>query len=152
MRLTRRTVLLAAPALALGAAAMTARPARAATFAPGGVALGGTDPVAYFAAGRATQGSAEHAVAHDGATWRFASAANRDAFAADPAAYAPAYGGWCAWAMAQGYLAETDPDAWTIHEGRLFLNANARIKRRFERDIPGFVAQADANWPSVRPA
>ena len=147
MTLTRRSLLAAAAA---AAPLVTLSPALARTFTPGGVAIHGTDPVAYFTEGRPVAGSAAHAVQWDGATWHFASAENAATFPADPARHAPAYGGYCAWAAAQGYLADTDPEAWTIHGGRLFLNANRRIKRRFERDIPGFARTADANWPALR--
>ncbi len=151
MTLTRRHALglaLAAPALGL----LAPRVARAGTppiYAEGGVAIDGTDPVAYFRDARPVAGDA--AITHDwqGATWRFASAANRDAFAADPAAYAPQYGGYCAWAVAEGYTASTVPEAWRIVDGRLYLNYSRRIQRRWERDIPGHIAAADANWPGV---
>lgn len=147
---TRRSVLSAA---ALGALALlSARPARAdapAVYAEDGVAIGGTDPVAYFAEGAPRAGSAEHSLDWNGATWRFASAANRDAFAADPEAYAPQYGGYCAWAVAEGYTAPIDPEAWRIEDGRLFLNYSRRVQRRWERDVPGNIARADGNWPAV---
>lgn len=147
MTLTRRSLLVSA---ALAAPLVTLTPALAKTFMPDGVAIHGTDPVAYFTEGRSVEGSAAHEVRWNGATWRFASAENAATFEADPARYAPAYGGYCAWAAAQGYLADTDPAAWTIHEGRLYLNANRRIRRRFERDVPGFVRAADANWPDLK--
>jgi hypothetical protein len=145
----RRLILtaLAAPALAL-----LPRAARAETpeiFAPDGVALGGTDPVAYFTEGRPVRGRPEHALIWRGATWHFASAANRAAFEADPRAHAPQFGGWCAWAVAEGYTAPTDPGAWAIEGGRLYLNFDRRVQRRWERDIPGHIARAEANWPAV---
>ena len=79
----------------------------------------------------------------------FASAANRDLFDADPTAYAPQYGGYCAWAAAEGYVASTVPEAWTIHDGRLYLNFSRRMQRRWERDIPGNIARGNANWPAI---
>jgi hypothetical protein len=124
-------------------------PALARVYADRGVALGGTDVVAYFTEGRVVRGRAEHAAEWDGARWLFATAAHRARFLADPPAHAPAYGGFCAWAMAQGYTAPTDPAAWRIVEGRLFLNYDQRIKRRWETDIPGHIARGDANWPRV---
>jgi YHS domain-containing protein len=114
--MTTRRHLLAA----LGAAPVVlglGRPARAQTapvYAEEGIAIDGTDPVAYFTEGRPVGGAAEHEVSWQGATWRFASAANRDAFEAAPEAYAPQYGGWCAWAVAEGYTASTVPEAWRI--------------------------------------
>ena len=113
------------------------------------LALQGHDPVAYFTQGGPLSGSPEWEADWQGLRWRFASARNLAAFLADPAAFAPQYGGHCAWAAARGYLAESDPHAWRIVEGRLFLNANARIQRRWERDIPGFIRAADANWPAL---
>lgn len=146
---TRRQTLAFVAALP---AVLAVRPALAATpeiYAEGGVAIDGTDPVAYFVDGGPVAG--DPAITHQwkGATWRFASEANRAAFAADPEAYAPQFGGYCAWAVAEGYTASTVPDAWTIHDGKLYLNFSRRIRRRWERDIPGNVARGDANWPAV---
>lgn len=153
MRITRRHLGLAALAglgvsFALRRTGADAAPGGA-VFAEGGVAIRGTDPVAYFAEGRPQGGRAEFAHAWQGAAWRFASAANRDAFAADPARYAPQYGGFCAWAVAQGYTAPIDPAAWKIVDGRLYLNFDRAVQRRWEADIPGHVARADANWPGL---
>jgi hypothetical protein len=120
-------------------------------FAETGVAIRGTDPVAYFTHSAPRRGDPAIRLTHGGVDWLFASSANRDAFAADPARYAPQYGGWCAWAMAEGYLAPIDPAQWQIVEGRLYLNASAGVQRRWMRDVPGFIARADANWPRLRP-
>lgn len=117
--------------------------------AEGGLAVRGTDVVAYFLQGRPVAGSAAHTHAWRGATWRFASAANRDRFAADPERYAPAYGGFCAYAVSEGYTAPIDPAAWRIVDGRLFLNFDRSVQRRWERDIPGRIARGDANWPGL---
>lgn len=112
--------------------------------------LDGHDPVAYFTEGAARRGDDAYMMDWNGQRWQFMSAANRDVFAADPARYAPQYGGNCAWAVAEGYLAPVDPNAWAIVNGKLYLNANRRIQHRWERDIPGFIARADANWPALR--
>ena len=114
-----------------------------------GLALRGTDVVAYFTEGRVLRGRPEHAAGWQGARWLFASAANRERFLADPAAHAPAYGGFCAWAVANGYTAPTDPAAWRIVEGRLYLNYDRSVQRRWEADIPGHIARGDANWPRL---
>ena len=84
-----------------------------------------------------------------GATWRFASAAHRDLFVAAPERYAPQYGGYCAWAVSQGYTADGDPESWKIVDGKLYLNYNREIQQRWEADIPGLVTKADANWPKL---
>ncbi|MEO1533113.1 MAG: YHS domain-containing (seleno)protein [Pseudomonadota bacterium] len=111
-----------------------------------GVAIRGADPVAFFTEGKAVEGFSRHKLEWQGATWQFASAANRERFAADPAAYAPQYGGWCAWAMTRSDLAPTDPTAWLISDGKLYLNYNAGTERRFKRDVPGNIAKANAAW------
>jgi YHS domain-containing protein len=118
-------------------------------FAERGLAIRGYDPVAYFESGRPVGGQAAFTHVWRGATWRFASAANRDAFAADPGKFAPQYGGFCAFAVASGYSAPIDPAAWKIVDGRLYLNYDRSVQRRWEADIPGFIAKGDANWPQV---
>lgn len=114
-----------------------------------GVAMRGYDPVAYFTHGRPVKGSAEHQHQWRGATWRFASAEARDAFAAAPERYAPQFGGYCAWAVSQHYLAPGDPNYWKIVDGKLYLNANARAKQLWEADQADAIARGHANWPAV---
>ncbi|MEX0921883.1 MAG: YHS domain-containing (seleno)protein [Rhodovibrionaceae bacterium] len=123
---------------------------RAEVYRSEGIALGGSDPVAYFTEGKAVQGSSEFSADYDGATWHFASAANRDAFAADPESYAPRYGGYCAYAAAAGAKAKTVPEAWKIVDGKLYLNFSKAVQSRWEEDIPGYIAKADANWPNLK--
>lgn len=114
-----------------------------------GAALGGTDVVAYFTDGAAVAGDA--GITHDwnGATWRFATEANRAAFAADPEAYAPQYGGYCAYAVSEGYTAPTNPEAWRVEDGKLYLNYSKGVQGIWEQDIPGRISSANANWPKV---
>ena len=113
------------------------------------LAVGGYDPVAYFTEGRPVEGRSDHELEWTGATWRFSSAGNLAAFKADPESYAPRYGGYCAWAVSQGYTASTDPTAWRIVDDKLYLNYSRDIQRRWEQDIPGNIVKADANWPKV---
>jgi YHS domain-containing protein len=115
-----------------------------------GLAIKGYDPVAYFTEGRAVDGSPAHTATYEGATFEFASAANRDLFAADPARYAPRYGGFCAFGTSRGYKADIDPRAFTVVGDRLYLNYNLEVREEWARDVPGHVARADANWPTVR--
>jgi YHS domain-containing protein len=105
--------------------------------------------VAYFAKGEPVKGSKEFSTEYLGATFQFASVANRDAFLADPAAYAPQYGGYCAWAMADGKYAKGDAKYWKIVDGKLYLNYNDDIQARWQDDIPGFIAQGDERWPKI---
>ena len=99
-----------------------------AVYAPDGVAISGYDPVAYFTENRPVKGSPEHAATHDGAAFWFASAANRDRFTADPRRFAPQYGGYCAYGLSEGYKATTEPDAFTVHEDRLYLNYSRDVR------------------------
>ena len=112
-------------------------------------AVGGYDPVAYFTDGKPTPGKAEFSHTWKGVTWRFTNAGNRDAFKAKPEAYAPQYGGYCAWAVSQGYTAKGDPNAWSIVDGKLYLNYNADVQKTWQKDASGNIAKADRNWPKV---
>lgn len=118
-------------------------------YSASGAAIRGYDPVAYFAERKPVRGSREFTFEWNGAVWRFKNAENRDLFAENPEMYAPQYGGYCAWAVSQGYTARIDPDAWSIYDGKLYLNYSLRIRRRWSNDIPGNVARGDANWPGV---
>lgn len=113
------------------------------------VALGGFDPVAYFTDGKPVEGSRQFTYTWKGATWQFASQANHDAFSATPERYAPQYGGHCAWAAAQNYVAPGDPHHWRIVGGKLYVNYNAKAQSTWERDIPGHIKAGDANWPGL---
>jgi YHS domain-containing protein len=114
----------------------------------GSVAISGYDPVAY-GDGTPTRGAARFTYSWNGATWRFATAANRDRFAAEPERYAPQFGGYCAWAVSRGYTADVDPEAFSIVDGRLYLNYSKRVRRMWEQDIAGNIAKGRANWPAV---
>lgn len=114
-----------------------------------GAAIQGYDPVAYFKQGKPLKGSGDHSLEWKGATWKFASAENREAFAAMPEKYAPQFGGYCAWAVSQGYTAKIDPDAWRIENGKLYLNYSKSVQTQWAGDIPGNIAKGNANWPKI---
>jgi YHS domain-containing protein len=146
-----RTRFLAAVAVAL----VFALPASAAA-APrvnksffGSVALDGYDAVAYFTDGKPVEGRSEITFEWNGAVWRFATAEHRDLFAADPAKYAPQYGGYCAYGVASGYAVKTEPDAWSVVDGKLYLNYDRSVQASWVKDIPGYIRKADANWPKA---
>ncbi|MDF3011094.1 MAG: hypothetical protein K0S03_1890 [Burkholderiales bacterium] len=138
----RVTVFLAALMLAGAAAAQKAE-----VFSDGGAAIRGYDPVAYFTEGKPVKGKPEFAHQWKGATWRFASAANRDRFAAAPEQYAPQYGGYCAYGVASGYAVKTEPDAWSVVDGKLYLNYDRSVQASWVKDTLGYIRKADANWP-----
>lgn len=154
MRKTPLAVLLGVALLIATAATTAGWPARAGE-APvytgflSHLAVNGHDPVAYFTDGQPIAGSSTFESEYNGATWRFASAANKAAFDADPARFAPQYGGYCAWAVSQGYTAKGDPANWRIVDGKLYLNYNTEVQRMWEKDISGNIDAADGNWPKV---
>lgn len=111
--------------------------------------INGIDPVAYFDGNGPVVGRPDITHDWDGANWRFASETNRDAFAADPVRFAPAFGGYCAFAASRGYLAPTIPEAWSIHEDRLYLNASLRARDLWTAELPGVIALGEANWPAI---
>lgn len=113
------------------------------------LAVSGYDPVAYFKDGKPVEGDSAFEHEWNGATWRFASQANLDAFKANPEAYAPQYGGYCAWAVSQGYTASATPEAWRIVDGKLYLNYSKSVQATWVQDVPGNIAKADKNWPKV---
>ena len=116
-----------------------------------GIAIGGTDPVAYFTQGEPTPGSAEFSYEHNGATWHFASAAHRDLFAATPEQYTPVYGGYCAFGMSYNSKYPTVPEAWDIVDGKLYLNYDKDIQQDWQQDKPGLIQQANEHWQKHHP-
>jgi YHS domain-containing protein len=143
--------LLAATLLLTGAIAATGDPATGdPVFVEDGAAIRGYDPVAYFDRQGPVKGQPDLTAEHDGATWWFSSVANRDAFVADPERYAPAYGGYCAYAASRGYKASTDPRAWTIVGDRLFLNFSLSVRETWLKDRDNNIRKADRNWPTLR--
>jgi len=114
-----------------------------------GVAINGTDPVAYFTDNKPIAGSPDITAAWKGATWRFATKAHRDTFVADPEKYAPQYGGYCAYAVAEGATASSVPEAFNLVDGKLYLNFSTGVRQLWRKDIPGYIKKANANWPKV---
>lgn len=129
---------------------LMAAPAEASkVYTESGVAIDGYDPVAYFTDGKPVEGDSAITFDWNGTTWQFANSANRDTFAADPDKYAPQYGGYCAYAVSQGYTAPTVPDAWKIVDGKLYLNYSKGVQQRWNQDIPGYIKAGDKNWPGI---
>lgn len=113
------------------------------------LAVEGHDPVAYFTDGEPVKGKSDFTTTYNGAEFRFASQDNLDTFLAETAKYAPQYGGYCAWAVSQGYTAKGDADHWAIVDGKLYLNYNKKVQDTWNEDRAGFITSADENWPTV---
>jgi YHS domain-containing protein len=119
-------------------------------FAKDGIAINGYDPVGYFTDGKPVKGSKAFSFDYGGATFYFASAAHRDAFARDPARYTPQFGGYCAYGTAEGHKAPTEPQAFTVVNGKLYLNYNDRVAGKWRKDTQHYIDKANANWSSVK--
>lgn len=114
------------------------------------IAIAGHDPVAYFVTNQATKGDKKFSATHQGATYYFASASNRDAFKANPAKYEPQFGGFCALGVALGKKLDVDPTVWKIVDGKLYFNVNRDVQTKWNEDIPGNLVKAQANWPVLK--
>lgn len=114
-----------------------------------GVILDGYDAVAFFTDAKPVQGSAKFTTNYNGAIYWFASAEHKAAFDANPAKYAPQFGAYCAYAVSQGRTAPIDVDTWSIVEGRLVVQHNARAVKLWNADPPGLLKLADKYWPAV---
>jgi YHS domain-containing protein len=115
-----------------------------------GVVIRGYDPVAYFTEGRPIAGRSDLSVEYSGGKYLFATPANRDAFRANPEAYLPQYGGYCAFGVAMGKKFDIDPASWRIVDTRLYFNLNPAILEKWSADASGFIQKAEKNWPQIR--
>ncbi len=118
-------------------------------FSSWGKAIGGYDPVAYFKENKAVKGKKQFSHSWDGATWYFASKQNLDDFISSPQAYAPQYGGYCAYAVSRGYTASTDPYAWSIVDGKLYLNYSKATRETWSEDEQENINEANQSWPQL---
>lgn len=113
-------------------------------------AIQGYDPVAYHSENKPVKGAPEITYAWHSATWHFASVENRATFVADPERYAPAFGGYCAFGTARGYKVSTEPDAFAIVGGKLYLNYNSDVQEMWDEDRAGYISKAESNWLSIQ--
>ena len=116
---------------------------------PTGLALGGFDPVSYFLPEGPRPGRADLELLWSGAAWRFASAANRAAFKADPASFAPRLGGSDTEALSRGRIASSHPLRYAVVEKRLYLFRTDAGRSRFLEDRT-LAAAVEEHWPVLR--
>ena len=112
-------------------------------------AIKGYDPVAYFTKGEPVKGQKLLTYEWKGVNWYFSSSENLKAFKADPEKYAPQFGGYCAYAVSQGYTYSADPEAWKVVEDKLYLNYSKSIRKKWEANQSEFIRKARTNWPGV---
>lgn len=149
MSLTRRTFIVATLSAAVPLTAR-ANTVPELNLSRSGLAVRGVDVVSYFNAGAPQAGSKAFSLVHAGGTYRFTSQANKEQFQANPDKYLPAYGGYCAYGTAVNAKVDGDPDLWHIIDDRLYLNITRAVDRIWRRDIPGYIRQADKNWPKIK--
>ena len=123
---------------------------QSATFIKAGTAIQGYDPVAYFTEGKPVKGDEKFNLKWNDATWLFSSQQNLDSFKLNPSKFTPQYGGYCAYGMSEGHKAPTAPDAWTIVDGKLYLNYSAGVKKMWSKEPEKRIVAADKNWTSVK--
>jgi YHS domain-containing protein len=115
----------------------------------GHLAVDGYDVVAYQTDHAAVKGKSDFRYEWQGAKWQFASAEHLKAFQADPERYAPQYGGYCAYAVADKRLVDIDPEAFTVLDGKLYLNYSKDIQKKWDADRAHYIEKADRNWPGL---
>ncbi len=114
-----------------------------------GLAIRGYDTVAFFTEDKAVKGSDQYTTEYKSATWHFSSEENLAKFIASPEKYAPQYGGYCAYAVSQDTTASIKPAAFTIHDGKLYLNYSKGVRKTWLRDMENHISRANENWPGV---
>src|SRR5882757_2052460 len=123
---------------------------KAEVYSPGGKAIKGYDPVAFFMVSKPVMGADSLSYSWNGATWLFSNRQNLQRFKAQPEKYAPQYGGYCAYGASQGHKAPTEIDTWTILNDKLYFNYNQKVKEIWTKDKPGYIQKADKQWPEIK--
>jgi YHS domain-containing protein len=113
-------------------------------------AIDGYDPVSYFTDNKPVKGNKQFALKWNDATWYFASLEHQNLFKADPQKYAPQFGGFCAYGVSQGYKVKIDPQAWDILEGKLYLNYDLDVQKKWRKDRTGYIQKASTNWAKIK--
>jgi len=112
-------------------------------------AIRGYDAVAYFTFNKAVKGDVKFTTTYKGVNWHFASKENLKLFISSPEKYAPQYGGYCAYAVSQNYTYETDPNAFTIVDDKLYLNYDLKTSKHWNSKRTEYIEAANKNWPEV---
>lgn len=130
--------------------AFVSKAQKAEVFSKSGQAINGYDPVAYFTQGKPVKGAKNLSYQWKDATWYFSSQHNLEDFKKAPEKYAPQYGGYCAYGLSDGHKAPTEPDAWTIVNGKLYLNYNTDVRSDWDKNRDERIKKADSYWPQIK--
>lgn len=123
---------------------------KSAVFISDGAAIHGYDAVAYFTDSKPVKGDKKFSLSWNNATWYFASQQHLDLFKANPVKYAPQYGGYCAYGLSENHKASTKPEAWSIINGKLYLNYNLDVKADWQKNTTERINKADIYWPAIK--
>jgi YHS domain-containing protein len=113
------------------------------------IAVAGYDTVAFFTDKKPVNGDPGISATYKGATYIFASKEHQELFVAAPEKYAPQCGGYCAFGVSVGALFPVDISTWQVRDGKLYLNLNKAILKKFNADFEANTAKADKNWPAL---
>ncbi|HHT7620753.1 TPA: YHS domain-containing (seleno)protein [Legionella pneumophila] len=114
------------------------------------VGVQGYDLVSYHQKNGPVRGSGNHTAYHNGVAYLFATDENKKVFQANPERYLPAYGGYCAFAVSVGRKVVSDPLAWKIVDGILYLNLNKQVQEFWSKDIPGNIKKGNIQWEKIK--
>jgi len=114
------------------------------------LAIHGYDAVSYFTDSKATKGNQKYTATYKSAIYQFSSEENRNQFKQNPEKFAPQFGGFCAMGVALNKKLDTDPNAWKIVDGKLYLNLNKAVQKKWLSDVPGYLATANRVWSGIQ--
>lgn len=146
----KKVITTTAATLALGISAATFAADIDANANGNDLAIQGYDPVAYFTQEQPTKGKSDFTATYKNAIYHFSNEKNRDLFRASPAKYAPQFGGFCAFGVTKGRKFDTDPTAWRVVDGKLYLNLNKDVQKVWLEDVPGYITNANQTWPTIK--
>jgi YHS domain-containing protein len=138
-----------ATSLIIGTLPVLAKKSKFFTGLKSGYGAAGYDVVAYFTQKQPIKGKTQYETTWQGVKWAFSNQENLDKFTASPEKYAPQYGGYCAYAVSKGYTAKGDPNAWTVHDGKLYLNYSDQVRGLWLSNRDSHIKSANQNWPKV---
>ena len=114
------------------------------------VTLAGHDVVSYFTENKAVEGNPEYSALYNDAIYHFSSTANRDTFKANPAKYAPKYGGFCSYGTSLGKKFAVDGKAFEVVNGELYVAKNLDVYKIWKEDKANNIVSSESKWPGIK--
>lgn len=138
------------PTLAAFVFVLNVHAQKSAVYMENNIAVNGYDVVAYFTESKPVKGTKNFLYQWQNVYWLFSSKQNLDSFSHNPEKYAPQFGGYCAFGLSEGHKAPTQPDAWTITDGKLYLNYNKDVRELWKKDMNERLIKAEKNWTELK--